>query len=75
VPDTPETLWTQASCGGCHGTNAEGGSATALAGEALSLDEFQQVVREGEEGMPAYSSSQISDANLQRMYDWLMAQP
>jgi mono/diheme cytochrome c family protein len=32
-------------------------------------------VRGGVEGMPAYSTGQISDTDLQRMYDWLMALP
>ena len=67
--------WTQAGCGGCHGVNGEGSSAPGLTGEADSYDEFQQVVRGGAEGMPAYSTNQISDADLQRMYDWLKAAP
>jgi len=67
--------WTQSGCGGCHGANAEGGSAPALAGEEVSYDRFQRVVRGGGEGMPAYSTSRISDTDLQRMYDWLMALP
>lgn len=75
VPPTQPALWVQAGCGGCHGANAEGASATALAGKEFSYDKFQQVVRGGEEGMPAYSASQISDTDLQRMYDWLTALP
>jgi mono/diheme cytochrome c family protein len=67
--------WTQAGCGGCHGANGEGGSAPSLTGEAHSYDEFRRVVRGGAEGMPAYGTSQISDADLQRMYDWLKAAP
>ena len=73
--EVEQNPWTQAGCGGCHGTNAEGGSAPGLTGEEYSYDEFQRVVREGEEGMPAYGTSQISDTDLQRMYDWLMALP
>jgi len=75
VPTAQQTPWVQAGCGGCHGANAEGGSAPALAGEEFSYDKFQRAVREGEEGMPAYSTSQISEADLQRMYAWLMALP
>ncbi|HSR29296.1 MAG TPA: cytochrome c [Anaerolineae bacterium] len=75
VPAAQRALWDQAGCGGCHGANAEGASAPALTGEEFVYDEFQRVVREGEEGMPAYGTSQISDTDLQRMYDWLMALP
>jgi len=75
VPTAQQSPWIQAGCAGCHGANAEGGSAPALAGEEISYDEFQRVVRGGEEGMPAYSTSRISDTDLQRMYDWLMALP
>jgi mono/diheme cytochrome c family protein len=66
--------WTQAGCGGCHGANGEGGSAPGLTGEGISYGEFQRVVREGAEGMPAYSASRISDADLQRLFDWLQTQ-
>jgi mono/diheme cytochrome c family protein len=75
VPAAQQTLWVQAGCGGCHGASAEGAFASALAGEEFTYDKFQRVVRGGEEGMPAYSTSQISDTDLQRMYDWLMALP
>jgi mono/diheme cytochrome c family protein len=75
VPATQQALWTQLGCSGCHGANAEGASETALTGEDLSYSEFQRVVRGGEEGMPAYSTSRISDVDLRRMYDWLMALP
>jgi mono/diheme cytochrome c family protein len=75
VPAPSQTPWVQAGCGACHGANAGGGSAPALTGEGLSYDEFQRVVHRGEEGMPAYNTSQISDADLQHMYDWLMALP
>lgn len=71
VPD----LWTRLACAGCHGPSAEGASAEGLAGEELDYDEFQRVVRQGEDGMPAYNANQISDTDLRQMYDWLMALP
>jgi mono/diheme cytochrome c family protein len=43
--------------------------------EQGTFAEFQRVVRRGREGMPGYSAGQIGDAELQRMYDWLMALP
>jgi mono/diheme cytochrome c family protein len=75
VPAAQQTLWAQVGCGACHGANAEGGTAPTLTGKELSYDRFRRVVREGEEGMPAYSTSQLSDADLQALYDWLMALP
>jgi mono/diheme cytochrome c family protein len=75
VPADPQDLWAQTGCGGCHGANAGGGTAPALAGEAPPYDAFHQVVRQGTKGMPAYSESQLSEAELQRMYEWLRAAP
>ncbi len=75
APEAQQALWVQMGCGACHGTSAEGASAPALTGEESSYDEFQRVVRGGEEGMPAYSTSQISDTDLRRMYDWLLTLP
>jgi mono/diheme cytochrome c family protein len=74
VPAEPQNLWAQTGCGGCHGAAAEGGTAPALAGELPAYDEFGQIVREGTDRMPAYDESQITDAELQRLHDWLQAQ-
>jgi mono/diheme cytochrome c family protein len=74
TPALGQNPWTQSSCAGCHGADAEGGSGPSLAGTSQSFAAFQRVVREGAEGMPAYSASQVGDAQLQRMYDWLQAQ-
>jgi mono/diheme cytochrome c family protein len=74
VPAEPENLWAQTGCSGCHGLAAEGGTGPALAGEVPAYDEFRQIVREGADQMPAYSERQISDAELQRLHDWLQAQ-
>jgi mono/diheme cytochrome c family protein len=73
--EVEQDVWTQAGCGGCHGANAEGGIAPGLTGGEHSYDEFRRVVREGAEGMPAYSASQISEMDLQRMFDWIRAAP
>jgi len=75
LPAAQQNPWVQAGCGGCHGASAEGGTAPPLTREDSDYNEFQRVVREGEEEMPAYSTSQISDTDLRRMYDWLMALP
>jgi len=75
TPALEETMWLQMGCGGCHGANAEGASAPALAGKQVSYDEFERVVRDGAEGMPAYSAERIGDSDLRRMYDALTALP
>jgi mono/diheme cytochrome c family protein len=75
APALEGTVWLEMGCGGCHGADAEGASATGLAGKEFSYDEFQRVVRGGVEGMPAYGTSRIGDTDLQRMYDALMALP
>jgi mono/diheme cytochrome c family protein len=74
-PADPEELWADSGCGACHGADAEGASAPALAGLDVSYDEFERIVREGGEGMPAYSADRISDEALQRLYEWLRAAP
>jgi mono/diheme cytochrome c family protein len=74
-PADPEKLWADSGCGACHGADAGGASATALAGLEASYDEFERIVREGAVGMPAYSADRISDAELQRLYEWLRAAP
>jgi mono/diheme cytochrome c family protein len=68
-------LWIEAGCGSCHGLNAEGGLAPGLAGGDEPYAEFERVVREGAEGMPAYSADRIGGVDLRRMYDWLAALP
>jgi len=67
-PAVQQSPWVQAGCAGCHGANAE-----SLERGELSLDRLQRVVRRGEEEMPAFSTAQLSDADLQAIYEWLMA--
>ena len=68
-------VWVDALCDACHGANAEGASARGPSAEELTFDEFQRVVRDGAEGMPPYDTDRVSDAELQAIYDWLMALP
>jgi len=67
--------WVRAGCAACHGANAEGGSVDGLAGVDVSFEKLERAVREGEEGMPAYDASQVSEADLQQIYGWLIALP
>ncbi|NBW83156.1 cytochrome c [bacterium] len=54
-----------ATCEGCHGSKGAGqGTFPKLAGTALTLDQFKAVIRAGRGGMPVYSTTQYSDADL-----------
>jgi mono/diheme cytochrome c family protein len=59
------------NCAGCHGTTASGqGIYPSLPGN-LTLDAFKATVRAGKRAMPAFSTSQISDADLAADYEWM----
>lgn len=51
-----------ASCGSCHGQQAQGGAGPALKGKDATL--VQKTVRSGKGIMPAFSPNQISDTEL-----------
>ena len=65
--------WLQAGCAGCHGRRAEGGTGPTLAGEDWEYEKYVRKVREGDNGMPAFSVSQLSDAEMRIIYDWILA--
>lgn len=59
------------NCAPCHGTTGSGqGSYPSLPGN-LTLDAFKANVRAGKKLMPAFSASQISDADLAADYEWM----
>lgn len=70
-PLAEQAPWVELGCGACHGTEAEGDTAPALSGKDLAYDDFQRVVREGADGMPAYGTDRLSEEELERMYGWL----
>lgn len=59
----------QSSCASCHGEDFSGGMGPALDGTSLSEEEFTDIVRNGQNSMPAFSEDQISDEELTAMYD------
>ncbi|MDQ0231613.1 cytochrome c550 [Metabacillus malikii] len=69
---TPEELYQQAGCIGCHGDNYEGvGNAPSLigAGEKLGVDGIKKTIQEGRGGMPG---GLIQDAEqLDKMAQWV----
>ena len=73
TPAVQQHPWLQAGCAGCHGARAEGGSGPTLAGEDWEYEKYVRKVREGDNGMPAFSTDRLSDADMRIIYDWLLA--
>lgn len=68
-------LYSTSSCMGCHGVTAMGGLGPPIAGTKLTLEEFSKIVREGKSMMPATTSAQMSDAEVEEVYRELQAMP
>lgn len=67
-------LFAAKGCAECHGSNAEGTDAapTPLAGTRMIIQQFQTRIRNGRgSAMPAHTPDQISDEEIQALYDWL----
>jgi cytochrome c551/cytochrome c550 len=60
----------QNSCASCHGGDFSGGMGPALAGTDMNEDEFNDIVRNGEGSMPAFSEDQIDDEELSALYTY-----
>lgn len=72
-----QQIFIDTGCAECHGENGEGDGTTprtALAGNQLFvLGQFQQRVRNGRgSAMPAYTADQISDEQIQLIFEWLV---
>ena len=63
------------SCMGCHGQNAMGGLGPPLAQTKVGLSTFRQVVRNGKGMMPAISEADLSDTDLDQVYEEVKAKP
>jgi molybdopterin-containing oxidoreductase family iron-sulfur binding subunit len=68
-------LYSTSSCMGCHGVTAMGGLGPPIAATKLTLQEFAKIVREGKSMMPATATTELSDADLERVYRELQAKP
>jgi LPXTG-motif cell wall-anchored protein len=64
-------VWDAKSCKSCHGANAEGGRARALANYEKTANDIITQVRAPRNAMPAYSAAQISDDELKHLFDYL----
>lgn len=64
----------QSTCASCHGEDFSGGMGPALAGTDLSEDEFNDIVRNGQEQMPAFGEDQVNDEELSALYTYFSEQ-
>ena len=67
-------LFAAKGCAECHGPDGDGADTapTSLAGTRMIIQQFQTRVRNGRgSAMPAHTPDQISDAEIQTLYEWL----
>lgn|GEM_PF-2065972 len=70
-----EVLFVQAGCASCHGIDANG----AIVGGELDdgvlddTDEFTEAIREGPDGMPVYDDVLLSQAEIDRIIEFLQS--
>lgn len=70
-----EVLYIQAGCVSCHGIGGRG----AIVGGELTVstmsdtDEVIEAIRRGPKGMPVYSEHALSDAEIDRIIDYVIA--
>ncbi|MGI8914785.1 MAG: c-type cytochrome, partial [Chloroflexota bacterium] len=58
-------------CVACHGNNGEGKIGPKIAGTGLTFAEVLHQVRQPRGQMPPFSAQQVSDAQVQQIYDYL----
>lgn len=66
-------LWGALECSECHGAGAGGMMGPALAGTELSLDRVRTQVRTGGGMMPAFTAEDLSESDLEAVYEWLLS--
>jgi mono/diheme cytochrome c family protein len=59
------------SCATCHGLSAGGATVGPELVDAVSLEDFFDALRDGEEGMPGYSEMEITDAEAEAIFTFL----
>jgi LPXTG-motif cell wall-anchored protein len=77
-PDAGKKVWDAKLCKNCHGTNAEGKYGPPLGGltrNAKNLADVVTQVRTPFKNMPAFSTDQISDADLANLVDYVLTLP
>lgn len=64
----PETVYRHV-CGYCHGVNV----GPAIRGRALEPDATRYIVRHGQNAMPAFRPTEITESELKALSLWLQA--
>ncbi len=59
------------SCATCHGIAAAGATVGPDLIDAVNLEDFLDALREGDEGMPAFAESEITDAEAEAIFAFL----
>jgi mono/diheme cytochrome c family protein len=76
-----ETIYTNRSCGDCHGAQGEGvaDKGSALAGTALTAGEFETILRTGGQGALGndhlYGPQAISPSGMEALYEFVVSLP
>lgn len=65
-PRAPEQVYAKV-CGYCHGRNV----GPVILGRHLPAESIRYVARHGQNGMPAFRPSEITDAELAALADWI----
>ncbi|MEZ4521989.1 MAG: cytochrome c [Thermomicrobiales bacterium] len=70
-----QQLYIDVGCAECHGENGEGDGAnpkTEIAGTRMIIQQFKARVRNGRgSAMPGYSEDQITEEQIEQMWEWL----
>lgn len=63
----------QSSCAACHGSDGKQGAngAKDLSASTLTADEQKTLIRNGKNSMPAYSTEQLSEADLNAVVEYI----
>jgi cytochrome c5 len=71
-----EVLYMQTGCVSCHGIGGHGATVGGELNEATMSDgdEVVEAVRRGPKGMPVYSEHALSDAEVDRIIDYVIAE-
>jgi mono/diheme cytochrome c family protein len=64
----PEEIYTK-TCGYCHGKNI----GPVIRGRALPGDAIKTIVRHGQNGMPAFRPTEITNSELEKLAQWVSA--
>lgn len=72
--DQGRELFQDKGCKFCHGSMAEGHVAPSLSGTSLTFDEVKDQLRKPAM-MPAFSEDEVSNEQLQIIYEWLLTLP